>query len=879
MNNSIRRKITRSNRKLLRPTRIAIFTCSVFFVLSLMLSNFFALSVLSSFIQQLNRSDYIISFKDSADYSDVYSYEKVEEIIEHGLDGVDGSFIFLTKNLFLKNHSDNKNTYNLTVYMSPENEKYSPFDLLRGNLPQNDDEIVIPYYMEKQLGIKIGDEIELNRLTDGDNMKFKVSGTSYSKQNDFVYDGCFISRNKFNEISDLENKKSPISTIALYTDGRKLSQNQINNIESKFDNKLYRVAASEELVRDQMSKYFGGGINPVRLVALVFVSLAIGVGCMVISNTFRVLIARQKKTIALLRTAGATKKQIYSMVLQDAFSLGLGSSFFGALIPLIIVKLAEITKLRVGDILVINVVDWKFLIYPTIVLTIVTLLSTISSAKIATRVSPLEALRPNEDIETVREKKRKGIFYKLLLILGLIGMVVALFISNELAKQISRNNNVDISSQLMKNILFAILCSFAVFITIVFSARNWLVNILKLFFKLINKKYSNLYLASANILRNPRRTSITAAALMIGIIMVTTILTGASSANSTFDKIISERYPIDLEFVNADGEKDNFIREFQNNKELFSEVEEIPEYIVSISGLRERVLSREEIDSIANFNILAIDSDKLFQLTNLKIPPISENELYAGPELLEYLQKRLTSDFNDGDMLIFEFSDGTLHQFKLRVDNALRHISNSRNFNVLISSDYSNSLGLETNLNKVIIKVADKAKINDLIKFMSSNISKVSAGMSGAYMEKTMIKKSIDSSMYVLFALIATTILIAIIGIANTLILSVIERRKETAMLRVIGMTKSQIKTGLSYEALLISLISISVGIIIGVAFGFYGIHIILHSVIGKSITFTTNFLGILILLIIGVVAALISSIAPSKESLKTSPIEALGNE
>ena len=146
--------------------------------------------------------------------------------------------------------------------------------------------------------------------------------------------------------------------------------------------------------------------------------------------------------------------------------------------------------------------------------------------------------------------------------------------------------------------------------------------------------------------------------------------------------------------------------------------------------------------------------------------------------------------------------------------------------------------------------------------------------VSGPVAGRTQWETMINGMMALLVGLIAVAVLIALVGVANTLSLSVIERTRESATLRAIGMTRGQLRRSLAVEALLLSLVSGVVGVVLGTLFGWLGSYMV-FSLYGDTVfpfEWTTNgaVLGVAAL------AALLASVAPARRAVKTPPVEAL---
>lgn len=135
-------------------------------------------------------------------------------------------------------------------------------------------------------------------------------------------------------------------------------------------------------------------------------------------------------------------------------------------------------------------------------------------------------------------------------------------------------------------------------------------------------------------------------------------------------------------------------------------------------------------------------------------------------------------------------------------------------------------------------------------------------------------ERRIDQLMLLLVGLLAVAVLIALIGVANTLSLSVIERTRESATLRAIGMTRGQLRASLAFEALLLALVGGLLGIVLGTLFGWLGSYMV-FSDIGRM-EYRVSWGMDALVLVISAAAALLASVLPARRAVSTPPVEAL---
>ena len=177
-----------------------------------------------------------------------------------------------------------------------------------------------------------------------------------------------------------------------------------------------------------------------------------------------------------------------------------------------------------------------------------------------------------------------------------------------------------------------------------------------------------------------------------------------------------------------------------------------------------------------------------------------------------------------------------------------------------------------------MLAVEDQGKDTSLTEtfqaVQSAFSSNPGVSVTGPVVERVMWETIIDMLMSMLVGLIAVAVLIALVGVANTLSLSVIERTRESATLRAIGMTRGQLKRSLAVESLLLSLVSGVCGVVLGTGFGWLGSYMV-FSLYGK-VSFPLEWSMNGVVLAVAAVAALLASVAPARRAVRTPPVEAL---
>ena len=175
----------------------------------------------------------------------------------------------------------------------------------------------------------------------------------------------------------------------------------------------------------------------------------------------------------------------------------------------------------------------------------------------------------------------------------------------------------------------------------------------------------------------------------------------------------------------------------------------------------------------------------------------------------------------------------------------------------------------------IIVKLKDGASATDVQK----NLTKIDTGLSvgGSAIEREMYTRIINQMLLIVVGLLGVSVLVALVGVANTLSLSVAERTRENGLLRALGLTKRQMKSMLALEALFISVTGALIGTACGIFFGAIGILAL--PLEGITVFITIPWMQILAVVMIAILAALVASWLPGRRAAKVSPSVALATE
>ncbi|WP_421783148.1 ABC transporter permease [Gardnerella sp. DNF01198P] len=777
---------------------------------------------------------------------------------------------------------------NLPVYKSTE-----------GRDPQKIGEITLIKSIAKSIHANIGDTITL--------VKVDEAGGNKEKSYDVRVVGL---------VDDGEHSQIPISNRGTYLGG--ITNDfcaKLNNLKN-FDNQVVQskvyMSIDESKINDLspkinallpeqfslMSRHEVGvravrsvsnGTNFVTMFLLSFGVLALLISSLVIANTFQVLVAQRRRTLALLRVIGAQSHQLYTAVLLEAAILGVISAAIGVLCAIGFMGAISNLNINSGPLSKIPlIVSLPAIVWPIVIGAIVTVLASMGAARSATKVTPMEALRPMDLMKDKRASIIRAVFGVLFIVVGILFTALS---STSLASMIAQQSP-NAGADSWRTLIGAVFGCALVFIGIIITATFWMPFAMKATGAIMALCGPASKVANANVQRNPRRVAATGTALLIGVTLVSTVVTGAMCGKATLKGVVDDRYSVDIiiqgknvdESLAADISKISGIK----HTELLPAV---PMTFKNAKGKTEYAMAAGVDNTDQLKNVMHTDLDGVnINKDSILLPKFNNEggepfELKKGNLSLQaYVEKYDSSEDSVDSITPFTGmnTDSSNNDKSITVKQV--QFKKYRNVNIysrntaFVSKSYFNNY-LKPTTHILLISVdSSKANLVDIVKNIrniTSSYAEVMAG--GSVFQRAQWESAIDIMMMLLVGLIAVAVVIALIGVANTLSLSVIERTKESATLRAIGMTRGQVRRSLALEATLISLTSTVSGLIVGTAFGWIGSYMV-FSAIGK-VPFVIDWTIYAVLALIALLAALLSSVLPARRAVKSSPVVALAED
>jgi putative ABC transport system permease protein len=574
-----------------------------------------------------------------------------------------------------------------------------------------------------------------------------------------------------------------------------------------------------------------GDTMALTAVLLVFATVAVLVAGLVIANTFAVLLAQRTRELALLRCVGATARQVRRSVLGEAVLTGLISSGVGVLAGIgLAAGVSAIAEAAESPIPLAGLsVPVTAVVAGLAVGTLTTLLAALAPARGATRVAPLAALRPADPAPL---RSRGGV---LRLVLGLLLVVPGVLLMGV--------------GVVLSDVLIALPGGALSFLGVVLLAQRAVPPVVAAVGRLAGRLGGAPgRLASGNATRNPRRTAATATALLIGVTLTTAMVVGAASTRATAQAGLAAQYPTDV--IVSGGEA--------MPSTLPGQLAAV-DGVVATSSLTGATLLGPDGQETGVAGIDAATGTPVLRSTG--DVPVPE----AGEVVLPWWAQS-SWEVADGDEVTFTGGDRTTTATALFGD-VERPTFPAAELAVLAP---------DAVIDTVWLRLADDADHGDVIDDVTdvAGAAMPTAFVTGLASERAAIDSVLDVLLLVVTGLLGVAVVIALIGVGNTLALSVVERRQENGLLRALGLTRGQLRGLLAWEATLVAGVAAVLGVVLGSAYGLIGVASVLGSY--GELVLSMPWLQVAAIVAVATVAGLLASVLPARRAARTSPVAAI---
>jgi putative ABC transport system permease protein len=508
-----------------------------------------------------------------------------------------------------------------------------------------------------------------------------------------------------------------------------------------------------------------------------FAVVSLLVGTFLIANTFSIIVAQRTREVALLRALGALRKQVKRMVLLEAVVVGFVCSLIGLGFGVLTAKgLIALLESSTG------MPEPPALILPPMAFVVGVVVGTGTTVAAAwfpvrrgTKVEPVAALR-NDDI-TLKAKKSPARF-----VLGL-GLIVAA--GGVLAAPITGNR-----------FLVGVGASVLFLVGVVFISPS----LVRSFFSVLKPLFGRGAIGELAIdgaRRTPRRTASTAAALMIGLGLVTGALTVVNSMKASLGSSMGRQMANVSVLVSGSN----------IGEEATSAIKSVPGITDTLTVAWGRFVNKEVVKDLTAVNPSGSALLNLETSSGVGIDKLGDDEVLIYKDVAE-------DGVKIGSDISVRFRETGAK--KLRVVGVFTNNATTANY-VISTSTYQKNFRLATPSLLALRMNGDAAKnveaLKTALKGRGATVETLSEAVAGN-------NQQLDAFLTLIFGLLGVSMVIALLGVVNTMALSVLERTREIGMLRAIGMTRRQVKQVIRREAAAVSLFGAALGVVVGLPIG-----------------------------------------------------------
>ncbi|MEU2379786.1 ABC transporter permease [Streptomyces misionensis] len=659
--------------------------------------------------------------------------------------------------------------------------KDARYPLIAGHAPHGRNEVLLDSKSAERAGYQVGDTVRLS--VDGPVLTPTVAGIFTTDDGNVTAGGSlalfdtptaqalFGKNGTYDEI-DVKAKPGTGQAALKAQLDRALPAHQV------------KTTTGKKLADDQ-AKTIADGMSSMKTGLLVFAGIALFVGTFIIANTFTMLVAQRTKELALLRAVGASRRQVTRSVLIEAFVVGAVAGVAGLLAGIGIGAGLRALVGSFGG----SMPDGPLVISPgtvaaaLVVGVVITMLAAWLPARRAAKIPPVAAMNSVHAKATTKSLVLRNTIGALFTAAGVTVILAA--------------TTMDGDSGQAPMGFGAVLLIIGVFVLTPLLSRPLIAAAAPLMraFGIAGK------LARQNSVRNPRRTAATASALMIGLTLITGMTVMAGSLQHAIDKMAASA-------IRAD-----YVVSMANGSPLSPDVAKklaATDGVTASSPLRN---AESRIDGKTEF-LTGVDGASIAKLTDLKVDQgsftVSGTRIVVDKERAKEYGwtpgSRLTAHFEDGKaqrLTVAGIYDGNDMIRGIMLDDAVLtpHLSHPADMQVMVKTADGASTATKDRLAKALgtnpaIKIQDK-------KDLSNDIAQVFTLM-----------------LNMVYGLLGMAVIVAVLGVVNTLAMSVFERSQEIGMLRAIGLDRRGIKRMVRLESLVISLFGGVLGLGLGVFFG-----------------------------------------------------------
>lgn len=746
-----------------------------------------------------------------------------------GVAAADGSVSGMVTALNKQGKTFTKQAPTIVVSWFPD-RRLSALHLVAGRGPAAADEVTIDRGSAKKEHFVVGDHITI--ISNQPPRQFQIVGITKFGSTDNLA-GATVLSFELPTAQELVGKPGYVNEIDVAKMAGTSEEQLLTTLGGKLP-KGFEVVTGAQAAAEQASNV-SSGLSQFNTILLVFAGIALFVGAFLIFNTFSILVGQRTRELALLRAIGASRRQINRSVLGEAAITGFVGSVIGVALGVLLAAglYALLNGLGISLPRSALQLEARTVIVGLVVGTVVTVVSAVLPALRAGRIPPAAGMRDDVVIEET-SLRRRAIIGGAVLAVGAVVLMTGLFAN--------------------AGILAVGIGAAVTFVGVAMLAPFVTGPMARAFGRPLASTGVSGRLSQENAARNPRRTAGTASALMVGIALVAAIATLAQSAKASFNGLFNKAVKADY-VLTASGfgtippSVENAVRNTPG--------------VVAVSGVRTAEWHLGHVSK----QVTGIDPVAGPQVLRVQMVTGTVDAMARGEVLIDNTVAK-NDHFKVGQILPMGFAATGVQAITIGgTYETNQFLGNYTISNQLLAANVTQSVDQAVALKTTGVTPETTAALTAAVKPYGNVEVKTAAQF------KSDQKKQLNTILSIVYALLGLSIIIALVGVVNTLALSVMERTREIGLLRAVGMQRRQVKRMIRGEAVVVSLIGAVLGLVLGIGLGAAVVSALSASFI-TTLAIPTG--TVIVVLILAAIFGVGAAIWPARRAAKLDVLQAI---
>jgi putative ABC transport system permease protein len=726
-------------------------------------------------------------------------------------------------------------------------QQFNPLTLVQGSWPTGAGEVAIDKATASDQHFKVGDTVGI--APSGAVHKFKLAAiVKYGTVSSLG--GATIAGFDLPTAQTLFQKKGQFDSISVAAKSGVSPKQLVKEIKPLLPSTAQAKTAADQAKKD--AEQVSSGLSFLRYFLLAFGGISLFVGAFVIFNTLSITVAQRIREFATLRTLGASRRQVLASVIVESLVIGIVASLIGLLVGLGLAQMLRALLAAVG--LSVPQTGTVFATR-TIVISLavgitISLLASLVPALRATRVPPISAVREGATLPKSRLAPYTLYFAIGSLVLALALLGYGMFVGG---------------LPVVQRLVFLCLGCVTLFIGIALLSSRFMRSFAG-FIALPNARFGGFAgkLARENSMRNPGRTAATAAALMIGLALVTFVAVLGQGLRASISNSVKKQVQADY-IVSARSALEPFPIAAGNavgKASVVAVASSVRGDSAKVAGASRTVTGIEpsSITAVYSFDWKKGSDSTLSELGKrgaLVTDGFAKDEkLHVGSTFKVVTSNNKKASFTIKGIFKPPTLGSLLGAVAISQTSFDSTFPRPKNQNTFIGVQ-GKATDTTTKALKAKLSPYPEAKLETRQQFINSR------------------QKSISLLLDMLYVLLALSVIISLFGMINTLALSILERTRELGTLRAVGMMRSQVRKMVRHESIVIA----SIGAAMGFPLGIFLAALVTQSLKSEGIIFSVPGVTLLVMTILANVVGVAAAILPARRASRLEILEALRYE